>query len=234
MTHPPGTVGIIAGDLARYSWFHQSSERLQLPPGSEKIYVTGLWVAQAVNEIIRSMSPRSAWALLLADDHQFEPDMVLRLLAHEVDIVAPLCCLRSPPFRPSAFRHVGDPHLYLPYTWAELRGQHGLFPVDSMGGPGAVIRRPVLDALGDPWFVGQAGEVPKEDLVTFARMRAKGFQPYVDLDLRLGHITSMVMYPEPYTPEGDWGVRLWSRADLCILPLEPAPPLPDRYFQESK
>jgi hypothetical protein len=202
--------------LARYSKFSTSLEALQRPPGTQRLWIQGLWTANALNRCIAQMAPESQWLQIWADDHWFQPDCLLRLLAHNVDVVAPFCLLRSPPFRLSMFheRHEGT---YEFYRWEELQGKRGLLPVDTCGGPGVVIRREVLDAVGPPWFVGLAGEHPQEDLYSFARMRAKGFQPYVDLDTPIDHLTSMSVKPEPQ-PDGSWAIRVWSNVDICLLP----------------
>ena len=45
-----------------------------------------------------------------------------------------------------------------------------------------------------------------------------GFQPYVDLDTRIGHCFVGALFPDQ-TEEGDYGVRIWSYENLgMILP----------------
>ena len=100
MTHPPGTVGVLSGDLTRYAWAMASLRHLLLPPGSQLTWVTGNWVSVAVNRIIASLRPEDAWVCLLTDDNPCEPDMLLRLLDHGVPLVAPLVCLRMAVFSP--------------------------------------------------------------------------------------------------------------------------------------
>jgi hypothetical protein len=216
MNHPPGTIGIITATLARYSEFQVCLEALHQPPGTQLVFLRGLWTANALNRIIAKMAPESQWLQLWADDHRFRPDCLLRLLAHEVDLVAPFCLLRSPPFRMSMLHEV-EPEAYQFYRWQELDAKQGLLAVDTCGGPGVVIRRRVLDAVGPPWFTGLAGEHPQEDLSTFARWRTYGFQPYIDLSTTIGHLTTMSVEPE-LQPDGTWAVKLWSEVDLCLLP----------------
>lgn len=216
MSYPPGTVGILSGDQTRWGWFAQSALALQtqLPPGSSVLWCQGLWISAAVNEIVRNM--RGEWLCLMADDHQFDADLVLRMLAHDVDIVAPLCALRRVPFRPSLFHEKGIS--YQGYTWGELCGKSGLLPIDSMGGPGVVIRKRVLDAIGDPWFENHPHqrESPHEDLYFFSKCRQAGFQPYCDLDTVIGHITPSVLYPRQ-DRTGAWGIRVWAQEDIALL-----------------
>lgn len=222
MEHPPGTIGVITADLSRYSQFSVSLEALQRPPGTQRLNMQGLWTANSLNRLIAKMAPESQWLQIWADDHRFTPDCLMRLLAHQVDIVAPFCLLRSPPFLPSLFHEVGD-GAYAFYTWEDLHSQRGLIPVDTCGGPGVVIRRDVLTARGHPYFTGLAGEHPQEDLYSFACMRKAGFQPYVDLSTQIEHMTSMSVSPAPQE-DGSWMIRVWSNMDLCLLPTYDGPP----------
>ena len=214
---PPGTIGIISGDLARWAVFSQALLATQFPPGSHVVWASGQWIAGAVNEIIAQMRPESAWVSILADDHVWPSDLFLRLLVHNLPIVAPLVYLRRHPFPPSLF-HADEDGNYRVYQWQELAGKTGLLPVDTCGGPLAVIRREVLDAIGDPWFQCQPGHLvyPHEDLYFFNRARLAGFQPYVDLDLAIGHC-----FPAYATPQrlgdGSYGVRLTGYEDLGIV-----------------
>lgn len=216
MLHPPGLIGVLTGDVSRYSWFHQSLLSLLSPPGSSIVFCQGLWIATAVNRLIATMEPQHEWICLLADDHIFEPDMLLRLLDHQVHIVAPLCCLRRLPYAPSLFQKRDG--IYQGYTWGELAGLHGLLPVAAMGGPGVVIRREVLDALGAPWFENMPGEreAPHEDLYFFEKCGDAGYVPYADLDLSIGHILAAAVYPHRQ-PSCEYAVRLWAHQDLALL-----------------
>jgi hypothetical protein len=217
MTHPPGTLGILSGDLTRYAWAMASIRSLQVPPGSQVTWVAGDWVSRAVNRIIASMRPEDEWVCLLTDDNPCPADMLLRLLDHHVPLVAPLVCHRVPPYHPSLY-HACEDGSFLGYSWAELAGKTGLLPVASFGGPGVVIRREVLDAVGTPFFENMPGpwgrESPNEDLYTFGKCRQAGFTPVVDLDCRLGHCLPAIVTPEYEAATGRWGVHVWSYTSL--------------------
>jgi len=205
---PPGMVGIVSSDQTRWAAFSQSLLALQpaLPPGSTMEWVQGYWISVAINMLIRRMPPQAEWLCLLADDHTFQPAMLWQLLAHDVAIVAPLCCLRRPPFAPSLYHQDGPD--YRGYTWEELRGKSGLLAVDAMGGPGVIIRRHVLETLPDPWFENHPlqREAPCEDLYFFSKAQQAGFQPYCDLDTPIGHIVPSVVTPKRQV-DGSWYPR---------------------------
>jgi hypothetical protein len=92
---------------------------------------------------------------------------------------------------------------------SELTGKTGLLPVDTFGGPGCVIRREVIAALGQPFFQNshQDHETPQEDLSTFNRCRLAGFQPYIDLDCTIGHCVVATLTLQ-CTPQGHYGTAI--------------------------
>jgi hypothetical protein len=226
MGHPPGTIGILTGDLTRYAWFHSDMMQMfaQMPQGTQIVHIRGHAIPEAVNMIIAQMQPESQWLQIHADDHRFSPELLLRLLDHNLPLVAPLVCLRSRGYRPSLF-HEPRPGIFESYTWPELTGKTGLLAVDTFGGPCAVIRREVLETVGNPFFECMPGEhvvQPQEDLYTFSKCRRAGFQPYVDLDVMIGHCVPAVLYPLRLE-DGQYGVRVWSNEDIgYLLPPETA------------
>jgi hypothetical protein len=218
--HPPGTVGVLSGELTRYAWAMTALRALQMPPDSQLTWVVGDWISTAVNRIIASMRPEDQWVCLLTDDNPVPPDMLLRLLDHQVPLVAPLVCLRMPPYRPSLFAYHGEDG-FRPYALDDLPPPPGLLPVASFGGPGVVIRREVIDKVGMPFFENMPGplgrEEPHEDLYTFTKCRQAGFQPLVDLGCVIGHCVPAIVTPEYDPGAARWGVRLWSHTSLGVL-----------------
>lgn len=211
MPHPPGTVIILHGDLARYTAAEIAMQGVllhlqRMAPGSQIVHGVGQWLGVAINRCLESLRPEDAWFTILADDHECDVDILDRLLAHNVDVVAPLVCLRSPPFRYSLFT-MPQPGVYASQAHHALDYQTGLVPVDSCGGPFCVIRRRVFDTLGQPFFQCDPASVesPKEDLHTFQRIRAAGFQPYIDTDTVISHCGVGSVTPHRF-PDGRYGV----------------------------
>lgn len=204
---PPGLVIVLGEVLARWHAFEHSMRMLMtcLPPGSSYKPMLGNWLAWSINEAMReNLQPHHGWVSVLANDHVFAPDIIYRLLAHNVDIVAPNVCLRGFPFCYSMFHE--EHGTFRSFGFDELEGKHGLMPVDAMGGPMVVIRRHVIDAIGQPFFEGQAGENPREDLTTFLKLKRAGYQPYIDLDLRIRHCGAGSVTPYQ-NEQGRWGVE---------------------------
>lgn len=220
MTHPPGTIGILSDDLTRYAWAMAALRSLQIPPHSQMTWVTGHWIASAVNKIMATMRAEDEWVCILTDDNPVPPDMLLRLLDHQVPLVAPLVCLRHYPYQPSCF-HQEEDGTFTSMTWEELTGKTGLLPVASFGGPGVVIRREVIETVGMPFFENAPWPLgrfdPHEDLWTFQKCRDAGFQPLVDLDCVIGHCFAAVMTPERDPETGRWGAQIWAHRPLATL-----------------
>lgn len=211
MIHPPGLVIILHGTLARYTAAEIAMQGVllqlqRIAPGSHVAHGVGQWLGVSINQCLQAMQPEHAWACILADDHEMAPDMLDRLLAHQVDVVAPLVCLRSPPFRYSLF-HEDAPGHYTAYSHAELHGKTGLVEIETMGGPGCVIRREVIERVGMPFFQcdPRSCESPKEDLYTFSRIRQAGFKMYVDTDTVITHCGVGSVIPHRF-PDGRYGV----------------------------
>lgn len=204
-----GTVGVIAQDTARFSMFAASVTSLQVPPGSRVQWVLGQGIADNCNKLVRHGEPKGVggigeWLWLLGDDHAFSPTTLTRLLAHDVDIVVPLCLTRQPPFTPVIFSGWADrEHVYRNYVRLDDHPDGGLIEVHSAGSAGMLIRRHVFEALADPWFEMGAisGEYLAEDLWFCDKARDAGFKIHADLSTKFGHITSTIVWPQK-TPEG--------------------------------
>jgi hypothetical protein len=89
----------------------------------------------------------------------------------------------------------------------DLEGKSGLVKVHACGKPGMLIRKHVLDAIPDPWCEYRDSEMGAEDFDLCAKIHKAGFDIWADLDLMLGHMTSMTIYKQQ-APNGDWGSML--------------------------
>jgi hypothetical protein len=182
-----GTVGVVSGDTVRYPDFCQSLVILGKPEGTRLIWSKSHDVTGNCNVICRKFL--GDWVWLIGDDHVFDPDILIRLLEHDVDVVVPLCLKRTPPYDPVVYDRQ---NMQSEYVGAELPGS-GLYQVYAAGQAGMLIRRHVLDAIQDPWFETKGG--PNEDLMFCAKVRDAGFKIWCDVDARLGHIATHTVWP---------------------------------------
>ena len=183
----PGTIGVVAAYNARYTVFTESLMGTMYPPGTQCHFSTGLDVVDNCERLASEFN--GEWLWMLGDDHTWEPDLLLALLAHEVDIVVPLVTSKAWPFRPVVFEHevAGSSHKY---RSLQLTGRSGLVPVAAAGTAGMLIRRRVFERLEQPYFTLPFGSMQKlsEDVFFCRQAREAGFDIHCDLDRSMGHI----------------------------------------------
>lgn len=185
---PTGTIGIIAQETGRYSQFAISLAQLR-HPGWKIQHVFGCDPAYARHRLATTFE--GDHLLFLDDDHAFEADLLERLLAHKLDIVAPLYLKRGQGFRPTAFEVDVDKPITL--------GEPGLVEVSITGTSGMLIHRRVFDKLGPPFFrAGHVEGMPHalgEDADFCQRARANGFRVWCDTAIPFGHIGAATVLP---------------------------------------
>lgn len=193
--HPAGTIAVPTGDLARYQEFCFSLAKLRKPNGSALAMHVGLAVHKNLNTIVREMV--GEWVWQIGDDHVFDENILINLLDRDVDVVVPLCYKRTPPFTLVLYERsrVNDEGVveFEPYRPSALPG-HGLVEVHACGGAGMLIRKHVLDDIGDPWWT-TTGDNQNEDLELCRKIREAGYKIYADTEQWLGHIGRMQVWP---------------------------------------
>lgn len=193
-----GTIGVVSGETTRFADFSIALIHVQAPEGTSLKWSKGGDIVRNCNRLVQYME--GDWLWMVGDDHIFSPDIVQRLLAHDADVVAPLCLKRSAPFDPVVYSHMNEDGKY---EYMDLP-ESGLVEVFAAGTAGMLIKRRVFEAIGDPVFERPGSQ--GEDLVFCAKVREAGFKIHCDTDTPLGHIGLMHVWPE-YQDEG-WGINL--------------------------
>ncbi len=215
-----GIAGVLCNDSARYSLFWACWDEIKLPPNwrKEKL-IGGDWCGARNTLVELTLESGADYLWFMDDDHAFSPDILMRLLDHDLDLVLPLCFTRSAPFPPVDFtERVGDDR-YLPIYLPE-QDRSGLVELVAGGTAGMLIHRRVLEAMDGPyWFEYGAAS---EDILFCNKAVDLGFSLYCDLSVRLGHITTAVV--EPAFVDGEWvvGTRIGSYGAMTnvMLPIE--------------
>jgi hypothetical protein len=187
-----GMVGVIANDTGRYSLFTFCLTMLRNPPNTQIQPALTSDRILGRNKLAKmAVETGSEWLLFIDDDHVFHPDLLHRLLAHNVDIVGSLYLQRMLPFAPVAYSQKTEDERYIPLNLAEMP-EDGLVEVAAIGTGGMLIRSEVFHALEYPYFEhGRASE----DLIFCDRAREAGFTIHCDLGSRLGHMTPTAIWP---------------------------------------
>ena len=202
---PPGLIVLPIGSRSIYPEFFIDYQNLtagHVPPGTVTSIRQSGSVVENLNSSLKQMQPHHQFAFIMGDDHRFAPDLLIRLLEHDKDVVVPLGVRRVPPFLLGIFKEEAefwdeglqrDYPGYLPYNPDEVPDE--LFTVVASGSAGMLVRRPVLDAIGFPWFESSDGVFLNEDLEFCRRVRALGYDIWCDPHALLGHIGQMAVWP---------------------------------------
>ena len=175
---------------------------LKRPCPSVLLTHEGTNIARQRNAAMEKANELGADWVLFVDDDQVFPDLSLvRLLSHDEDLVGAFYLTRVAPHRPVACIREDRGGSLTPIRTDTLRGR-SLVPVAGLGMGFTLIRRRVWRAMEPPWFrVGhRAGDDLGEDLFFCSQAAASGFQPYLDAQLTIGHLSVKVVTP---TPTGD-------------------------------
>jgi GT2 family glycosyltransferase len=168
-------------------------------------------VTENLTEVIRQLRPEDEWVWILGDDHVWESDCLTRLLDAidenpDVDVLVPLVTKRNPPWHLVLFHEAGvyDDGLprWQPLGWDEIP-ERGVFEVDAAGSAGMLVRREVLDRIGDPWFESSGQVILNEDVMFCMKARAHGFRVFATANVTMGHLG--IFNVRPLYRDGRWG-----------------------------
>jgi len=208
-----GTICVPASDLSRYTAFTVALCCTDKPEGTVLSVFSSLSVADNLNAMIEDITennPSNEWIWVMGDDHFWEPDALMKMLAAQVeldaDILVPLVCKRNPPWDLVVMKEqVEDegPHpTWQPYRYSEIPDDP--FEIAAAGSAGMLIQQHVLDKIGNPWFVSTTGYRLNEDVEFCRRAKELGFTLWCDPRVALSHISSFQVRPMR-NEDGVWG-----------------------------
>lgn len=137
------------------------------------------------------------------DDMAFKPIALDLLLRHDVDVVSGLYYSRAFPHQPLVFDSFDEEgHAFFHYL--DDNKSNGLIEIAAAGLGFCLIKLSVFDKLTKPYF--RLGELDPEewcdDIGFFFRLHKLGIRCYCDLDCKLGHIGTMIVWPNHN--DGKW------------------------------
>ena len=218
LSDQPGVVALPTTEIGRFMLFTVSLCGTVQPQGSRLHVAASANVIENCNSIIRDMGKNDAWLWLLGDDHVWPGETLMTLLHTmddhpEIDILVPLVAKRNPPWHLVLYHLLDDVRdengiqMLRAYEWTEIP-EEGVFQVDAAGSAGMLVRRHVLDTLGDPWFNSTPDlegrqVVMNEDITFCLRAKEAGFNVWATTAATMGHLG--IYNVRPVFREGRWG-----------------------------
>ena len=196
-------IGILTNDYMRRSDFYDYFNTL-IKPLNTMVYPShDRSPAHGRNLIIQqALDLDCTHILFLDDDMAFLPDSLNQLLEHDVDIVSGLYLSKAYPHEPIVFDVAEKDGSCLPMYLDGNRSR--LIEVVAAGLGFCLIKTSVFRRLDKPWI--RLGELDSEqwcdDLGFFKRVRESNFKIYCDMQCLIGHIGSMIIWPN--IQDGKW------------------------------
>lgn len=189
-------VSVITGEYARRADFYDYFNLLIKPPETMHLLCHDRSPAKGRNLIIEAaLSNDCTHVLFIDDDMAYRPDALMRLLQHDVDIVSGLYLSRSYPHVPMVFDVADESGACLPIYLMD--GKSGIIPIVAAGFGFLLIKLEALKKMEKPYV--RLGELDSEqwcdDIGFFNRARKAGIESYCDLDCRVGHMGTMIIWP---------------------------------------
>lgn len=208
-----GTIGILTGKGPAGDAL---SDWLDLLPSHIKRHrIPGNQIAWQRNQVIRARE--GAWVLMCDADSVPSHRALELLLESGFPLISGTVLERGYPFEVCAVKNL-EP--YERWRAEDLPGEP--FPVPSVGTGFLLIREAVIEKLGDPWFrCGQIHpELLAEDMDFSLRAAALGFPPYLHPNVRIGHETKVILWPDASGIMAQWpDAEGWTRHRSYLDPL---------------
>ena len=149
--------------------------------------------AFARNQLVTRM--RGEWLLLLDTDHQFEPDLAVRLVhrlyKYDLDVVTGLYQFKGPPFSPVLYTPSEDGESFLPIgAWDPVAP---LFQVAAAGAGCLLVRKRVFERMRLELKEEPFDILPplSEDLSFFKRLQRLGVRAFCDSRVEAYHLRTV-------------------------------------------
>jgi hypothetical protein len=189
-------IGISTAEIARQAIFYDHIDLLGKPDNTLITRCHGQSPAAARNLIIKqALKNECTHVLFLDDDVVLRPDTLYRLLNHQVSIISGLYLMRNNPHLPICFA-TADENGWC--THKRLKNSElGMQEVVAAGLGCLLIETKVFEAMKFPWIT--MGELDPEnwcdDLSFCMRARKAGFRIHVDLNIPVGHMATVTIWP---------------------------------------
>lgn len=189
-------IGVATGKTAREADFYDYFHALQLPIGTLSSFAHGPSIAQNRNFLVaQALNTGCSHILFLDDDVQPQPDAIIKLVCHNVDMVTALLLKRDYPHQSLVFDKILEDGA-VEYHYLNDSSK-GLVKISASGLGCCLMKCKVFSKLEEPFF--RLGEVRKddisEDIGFFKRIQDIGLNLHCDFDVEVGHKTTTTVWP---------------------------------------
>lgn len=193
-------IGVSTAEMSRISVFYDYLMTMDRPDNTGFTYCHGQSPAKARNIIIEeALKNNFSHVLFVDDDVLLPPDTLTKLLAHNVDAVTGLYCMRNYPHQPIIFSEaLENGHC----KWHHLNGNNtGLIEIVACGlGCALVSNRLLMDVRDNYPYPVTLGELEPDgwcdDLSFWKRVRSLGYKIHCDTKAPAGHVANVVVWPD--------------------------------------
>jgi hypothetical protein len=197
-------LAVPTGERARNADFYDYYNTLIRPEGTICSFAHGQSPAKNRNEMIALAQKTDCTHIFFLDDDMAPaPDILMKLMIHNVDIVSALYLSRNYPHLPIFFDTAYHNGL-CKYSFLTPE-KSGLQKGVNCGFGCVLIDLKVFKDLEKPYV--RLGEIVKDewcdDVGFFNRVRAAGFEIYCDFDVLVGHNHNITLFPKRLE-NGSW------------------------------
>lgn len=199
-------VGVTTGEYARRADFYDYYNLLEKPEGTFSVFCHERSPARGRNLIIEAAKEQGCTHVLIVDDDMaYKPDALLKLLEHDKEIVSGLYLSRVYPHTPLAFDIADEIDQSAGSMYLLSEEKRRLVPIVAAGFGFCLIKMTVFDKIEKPYV--RLGEISPEewcdDIGFFNRVRKAGVESFVDMEVLVGHMGTMIVWPNRNS-EGQW------------------------------
>lgn len=196
-------ISVTTGEYARRADFYDYFHLMRKPSNSMVIFNHGRSPAHSRNMIVdAAIENDCSHVLFIDDDMAYKPDALEKLLEHDVDIVTGLYLSRAYPHQPIVFDIADEDGSAFPMYL--MGNEKRLVPIVAAGLGFCLIKMSVFAKLQKPYI--RLGELDCEqwcdDIGFFKRVREAGIQSYCDMEAMIGHMGTMIIWPNKQN--GKW------------------------------
>jgi hypothetical protein len=195
MTGPAIAICVPYHDRVHAQFAASLAMAMQRTPNATLIMSRSSIVTRARNACIGAVekSGRFEFVFFADTDMTFPADTILRLVAHDKDIIGASYMNKSPPYSLMAKTIDGGP----------ITAGTGIIEIAALPLGCILLRRSIFTKMKRPYFRllddEQTGETHGEDYVFCRAARSRGYHIFVDIDLtkQVGHIGEQILMPSP-------------------------------------